>query len=141
MKRYLFITFGFLVFSLILTIVVYWWIFLQMSPTDSVYDSDSSQIKENHSSSSESQITDKDNIGTTSTLFVMDIPLRDIPLGETQKSILDKVGVDIDTFVITPAMQACASEKLGEGRMAEIIAGDAPTVVETARLSLCLGVQ
>ncbi len=67
------------------------------------------------------------------------IPLSDIPLSDTQKDTLDMVGVDADTFVVTPAMEVCAREKLGDERLADIVTGSAPTVMETARLLPCLG--
>ncbi len=66
------------------------------------------------------------------------IPLRNLPIGESQQAVLDTVGVDVETFVITPEMQVCAGEKLGEARMAEIIAGAAPTLYETTKLLSCL---
>lgn len=66
------------------------------------------------------------------------IPLRDVELSDSQRSVLDTVGVDSETFVITPAMQECAEEKLGTARMQEIIAGGAPTTMETVKLLGCL---
>ena len=66
------------------------------------------------------------------------IPLRDVELSDSQRSVLDTVGVDSETFVITPVMQECAEEKLGIARMQEIIAGDAPTTMETVKLLACL---
>lgn len=69
------------------------------------------------------------------------VPLRDLPLGDTQRSALETVGVDVETFVITPAMQVCAAEKLGFERMNEIVAGAAPTVLETARIAPCISAE
>ncbi len=69
------------------------------------------------------------------------VPLRDLPLSDGQKSALDTVGIDVDTFVITPAMQACAADKLGAARMEEIIAGAAPSFFETTKLLPCLSVE
>lgn len=80
-------------------------------------------------------------IGTTTpstTKAVVDIPLRDVPLSTAQQSVLETVGVDTDTFVITPEMQRCAEEKIGQTRVAEIVAGDAPSALETAKLLTCL---
>lgn len=69
------------------------------------------------------------------------IPLRDLPINDSQQKVLETVGVEIDTFVITPAMQVCAAEKLGAERIAKIVSGDAPTALETARLVPCLGAE
>jgi len=69
------------------------------------------------------------------------IPLRDLPLSDTQRSLLGGVGIDVETFTITPAMQRCADARLGAQRMSEIIAGAAPSVVEVSRLLPCLGVD
>lgn len=66
------------------------------------------------------------------------IPLRDMPLSDGQRSVVETLGVDVETFTITPEMQACAEEALGPARMQEIIAGDAPSFIETTKLVGCL---
>lgn len=66
------------------------------------------------------------------------IPLSSLPLSDTQKKLLAGVGIDSETFVITPAMITCANEKLGDTRMKEIIGGSAPGALEMASLMRCL---
>ncbi len=67
------------------------------------------------------------------------IPLSNIPLTEKQESVAKAVGINPDTFVITKEMYQCAAEKVGDGRVQDIMAGDSPNAIEVAKLSLCLG--
>ena len=119
MKLFLIITSSLLVTALIVTVCVFWYISggiasSQMAPTATT------------------------DAGVETAGVVEGVPLRDLPLGDSQKSALEKVGVDVETFVITPVMQSCAAEKLGAERMDEIIAGSAPSTIETARLLPCI---
>ena len=66
------------------------------------------------------------------------IPLRTLPLTDTQKKTAEAVGIDVDTFEITPDMVSCAEGKLGAARVAEIVAGDSPSFLEMASLTTCL---
>lgn len=65
------------------------------------------------------------------------IPLNTLPLSDAQRGALQTVGVDPDTFVITPAMIDCGREALGQARIDEIIAGGAPSVTESLQLVKC----
>jgi len=55
-----------------------------------------------------------------------------------QKAVAEKVGIDLDTVVITPEMVSCAELKLGSARIAEIINGASPTALESISLLGCL---
>ncbi len=66
------------------------------------------------------------------------IRIATLKLSPEQKSLLKKVGIDTQTFVLTKDMLACASDKLGEQRLASIAAGAAPSILETTRLLPCL---
>lgn len=66
------------------------------------------------------------------------IPLKSLPLSEGQEKVLNTVGIDADTFVITPEMTDCALEVLGENRFTEIKDGATPTFLETSSLLKCL---
>ncbi len=59
-------------------------------------------------------------------------------LSASQKAVLDTMGIEIDSFVITPAMVRCAEEKLGSSRVRELMDGVAPTLLEVASLTPCL---
>ena len=66
------------------------------------------------------------------------VPLRDLPLTDTQKSSLEKFNIDVDTFVVTPAMIQCAEKAVGSERYAEIMAGSAPSFMEGLSLANCI---
>jgi hypothetical protein len=55
-----------------------------------------------------------------------------------QKAAAEKVGIDIDSIVITPEMISCAELKLGSPRLQEIIEGASPTTLESISLIPCL---
>jgi hypothetical protein len=60
-------------------------------------------------------------------------------LSPVQEAALEQVGIDpaaVPTS-ITPAQEACATEVLGAARVAEIKAGDAPTLPEIAQAREC----
>ncbi len=66
------------------------------------------------------------------------IKLSTLPLSDAQKSMLGTAGIDVDTFVITPEMIACAEAALGAERFAAIVGGDAPGATEIFSLLRCL---
>src|SRR3989339_799211 len=51
---------------------------------------------------------------------------------------VENFGIDPDSIVITPAMEDCFVEKLGEQRVSEIKNGSAPGVLEMVKASSCL---
>jgi len=55
-----------------------------------------------------------------------------------QKAAASKVGIDLDTVTITPQMVACAENKLGSDRVAEIMNGASPSVLESMTLLGCI---
>jgi len=66
------------------------------------------------------------------------IPLSTLKLSETQKSTLQKVGIDTQSFVITKDMVACSAEKLGAERTQALIGGASPSLIEITTLTPCL---
>jgi len=58
-------------------------------------------------------------------------------LPEAQQSILTTFGFG-EEITITAQMQICAEAKLGSSRLAEIIAGDTPSILEASSLVSCL---
>lgn len=66
------------------------------------------------------------------------IPLRDLPLSDSQKKTAATFGIDVETFVITPAMLGCAEGKLGGARLEAIIGGSSPSFTESLSLMGCL---
>lgn len=61
-------------------------------------------------------------------------------LNEEQAKNLEEYGVDVSQLpsTISPEMEACFVEKLGEDRTQEIAGGDSPTAAETLQARSCL---
>lgn len=57
-----------------------------------------------------------------------------------QEATLEKVGIDPAALPteVTPEMQTCAYEKLGEARAKELLAGAEPTAADLLKASSCL---
>ncbi|MCA9354534.1 MAG: hypothetical protein KC877_03380 [Candidatus Kaiserbacteria bacterium] len=125
MKKFLIISGSFLLGALVATVLVFWYV-LQNIPQPAA------------GSAQTNETTSADTEGVASSDATTGIPLRDLALSDAQLSVLDKVGIDVDTFVITPAMQSCAAETLGSARFSEVLGGAAPSVLETTRLLPCL---
>lgn len=66
------------------------------------------------------------------------IPLRDLPLSEQQISLLENLGIDVETFVISQEMMLCAQEELPVDRLQELSAGAKPSFLETTSLLGCI---
>ncbi len=65
------------------------------------------------------------------------IPLSS--LTPTQQTLAQTLGVvENEAIVVTPEAQMCAEAKLGSARLAEIIAGDTPSITEGFALVNCL---
>ncbi|MCA9365796.1 hypothetical protein KC723_02785 [Candidatus Kaiserbacteria bacterium] len=63
--------------------------------------------------------------------------LKDLNLSDSQQDMVEKLGIDVDTFVITKEMIECAENKLGKERYQAILAGSAPTFFESLSLVAC----
>ena len=81
---------------------------------------------------------------TTSTLPAKSTPMLKSPiqiatstLSEGQKALLETLGVDATNLVITPTMQLCAVNALGQVRVREIEKGATPTISEGLTLLVC----
>jgi len=58
-------------------------------------------------------------------------------LPDSQRKLLETLGMDTDSITVTPEMVACAEAKLGVARMDEIINGATPTFTEGLKLAAC----
>lgn len=103
------------------------------TPVDEVREMAASTTKAAAVSVKEKAQTTKINIPDSG------IPLSTLKLTDEQKSLLSKVGINTQTFVLTKTMLICANEKLGEDRVVAITTGSSPTVFEVTRLLPCLG--
>ena len=61
-----------------------------------------------------------------------------IPMTQEQRKSIEDFGIDPDSIVITPAMEDCFLEKLGEERVDEIKQGATPGILEMIKVSSCL---
>ncbi len=120
MKKFLTITASLLIGAVIATVIVYWVIMSEVSQP-AVVTNDETE---------ETQILERE-----------EIPLRSLPLNDAHKSILNKIGIDAETFIITPEMQDCAVNRLGRERLTEIFGGADPKALEIATLTACLSVE
>lgn len=130
MNKFLVISVALLVIALTLTGIVFFYVSFMSPSNQSVVD-----------------IVPVTNIdtpvtsATPSATALVEIPLRDLSISDTQQEMLESVGIEVDTFVITPAMQDCAVKKLSVARVAEIVAGATPSALEIARLVPCLSAE
>lgn len=136
MKKFLLISFCLLLIALLLVSAVFLYISMQLKQGQSQVESRLANEPADQTTVTAESVTDKNTV--TSTPATSGIPLRDLQLSDSQRSVLDTMGIDVETFVITPEIQACAAAKLGDTRMSEIVAGGAPTVIETTKLISCL---
>jgi len=73
---------------------------------------------------------------TTTGSVTNDHPL----LNDSQQAALEKIGIDPTTIPskFTPKQEACFKTKLGDDRVAEIMAGDSPSLTEFLRAKDCI---
>ena len=76
------------------------------------------------------------NAGSATAVSSFDHPL----LSDTQEVMLDKAGIDVETLpsTISPAMEACFRDSLGDSRVNEIMQGDAPGPLDLFKAKGCL---
>lgn len=138
MKKFLIISNILLIIALIITILSFVYI------NSLLIESSSGKEKESVSKVLKEAIVgdEDDDVSTltpaTASIPEEGIPLRNLQLSDSQKATLSGMGIDVDTFVVTPAIIACGESKIGVSRMSEIIAGDSPSIIEIGTLSLCL---
>ncbi len=62
-------------------------------------------------------------------------------LSEEQEKMLENYGIDVSQLpsTISPEMEACFIDKLGQERTNQIIAGQSPTPMEVLKARSCLG--
>lgn len=64
------------------------------------------------------------------------IKTEDLP--ETQQKIVKELGLEGDSFTITPEMVKCAESAIGADRVDAIVNGSAPSTIESLKLLPCL---
>lgn len=143
MKYFLILSGSLLVLALLFVIGVFVYINLSLSAPKGTSDEVAPEpiLEPQQNPTSAEMTNNEDDVETPETVPVGGIPLRDLPLSEGQREMIAFAGIEVDTFIITPAMQQCAEEKLGAERMAAIVSGDTPTLIEMTRMLPCLNVD
>lgn len=61
-----------------------------------------------------------------------------IPMTPAQREAVEDFGIDPDSIIISPQMEECFVEKLGQSRVDEIIGGVTPGAMDLFKASSCL---
>ena len=125
----IFLAVGFVLLFIAAGAVGYVWITLQ-DALQEVPEPDTEQAAPSMFESNETAISD--------TVPEEGIVVDTSTISADQKAVAEKIGIDLDTFVITAEMVSCAEQKLGSARIEEIMNGSAPTVFESVSLLGCL---
>ena len=106
------------------------------SEISEVFDSVTDKVTGNGKTSD----TDIDTVSETSDSVVEPggIYLRDLPLTDSQQSMAENFGFDVETYYITPETVSCAEASLGADRYQAIIDGESPSLIEATKLMKCL---
>lgn len=78
-----------------------------------------------------------DTSGTVSSSQSGGTTINTSGLSDSQRQMLNAMGIDADNITITPEMVACAEAKLGAARIEEIKNGATPSFSEGATLMAC----
>ncbi len=65
-------------------------------------------------------------------------PTSPLPMTNAQKEAVESFGIDPNSLVITPAMEDCFVEKIGQERVDSIKQGATPSALELLKSSSCL---
>ena len=136
MKKIFVISFGLICLAVFLTILVWWYLQIIFKNSETKILKPATEIRSNVSN--EEAITEPKDILSEDQEASGSIPLKDLPLSSNQIRALEAVGIEVETFVITPLMIDCVKEKISPERFAEIKSGVEPTLIEGASLLRCL---
>ena len=128
MKRFLITTSVMLVISLLLAAAVFWYLSYTLPETS---------VRDGIESSASGYKADSEK--TTNPIPEAGIPLNTLPLTDTQRRILSTINIDVNTYVITPAVYRCLAGKWGANRLDAVIDGAAPNKTELIKALPCLG--
>lgn len=144
MKKNLFIAILLLLVALLATVTV--WLLLQKEYSTQYNDgnrNDEAKVETQETTTVETDsVTEEPQTesasSNTNVTLVEPIPLRNLPLSDTQRSLIETAGIDVETFVISPEMVTCAENTLGSERFSAIVEGDSPSFLEGTRLLGCI---
>lgn len=136
MKVFILRSLTFFIIALLVTVGLYFLVSSYLTPTTPV--SDVREMGASTTKATKEAVKEKVE-NTAIAIPEKGIPLSSLKLSDEQKSLLGKVGINTQTFVLTNQMVSCASEKLGSDRVAAITGGGSPTLFEVTKLLPCLG--
>lgn len=134
------------IFSLITAVALVWFIYTYFTSTPpveravepvgitKVFES----VTNVFSDSADENVSTTENKTTEQPLSSNDVKLSSLNLKPEHIALLKKVGIDVETFVVTKEMMVCAEKKVGKDRIGEFIAGNTPTLAEMSTLIGCL---
>lgn len=135
MKSFIIRSLTFFIIASLVTVGVYFLVSSYLTPSTPVFE-----VREMGASTTKAaKETVKEKVENAAiTIPEKGIPLSSLTLSDEQKSLLGKVGINTQTFVLTNQMLSCANEKLGKDRVTSITAGASPTLFEVSKLLPCL---
>lgn len=115
---------------------VYVWYVVQdlTTPVEDVSQEKASMVQTETTPTTQSEATQDTAIQDTQEPLV----IRKSDLPESQQKMLETIGINGETFTITPAMLSCAEKAVGASRLTEIQKGSAPSTMESIKLLPCL---
>jgi len=86
----------------------------------------------------ESEVLEQNNTSSESTPLTNGPAPKPLPMTPAQRQAVEDFGIDPDSIIITPAMEDCFVEKLGQERVNEIKQGDSPKAMDLIKANSCL---
>lgn len=83
------------------------------------------------------EVSQENNGSVTASVPAEGMTIDTSALSDTQRKMLETMGVDTENLVLTPDMVACAEAEIGSVRLMEIKDGASPSMSESASLMGC----
>lgn len=145
MKKFIITSAILLALALLMVVAVFTWLLLQAPSVPAVVsdieEAGSALLDTVTESATETERVTVDQVTAVPVVPAEGIPLRTLPLSDSQRSTIESFGIEVETFVITPSMVSCVESRVGSDRFAEIIAGAEPSFLEITRMATCLVVS
>lgn len=83
------------------------------------------------------EVNRENNGSVTASVPAEGMTINTSALSDTQRKMLETMGVDTENLTLTPEMVACAEAEVGSARLMEIKDGASPSMSESASLMGC----
>ena len=130
MKRFLLISASLFVFAAIVVVALWWFV------QSSTFSAEPAATDVEFTTLTPASVAPAEEVTATSEPATA--AASDLPISAEQRAAAEQLGIDVDSFQITPEMIACATEAVGEARLAELSAGAEPSFGELFSLGSCL---